>query len=82
MPSVRRSTGTICVSGAKASLSSGPARPPFPLTDLLRARQIGSHTDARLWSSRYTPATSRLRELIATRLGRPLAMTVDIAAPG
>ncbi|MBI3866339.1 MAG: hypothetical protein HY290_31040 [Planctomycetia bacterium] len=30
---------------------------------------------------RYTPATSRLRELIATRLGRPLAIEI-IAMPG
>lgn len=30
---------------------------------------------------RYTPATSRLRELVATRLGRPLAIEIA-AAPG
>ena len=29
---------------------------------------------------RYTPATSRLRELIATRLGRPQVLVVDVAA--
>lgn len=30
---------------------------------------------------RYTPATSRLRELIATRLGRPLQIEIDAPAP-
>ena len=30
---------------------------------------------------RYTPATSRLRELMATRLGRPLQIEIEAAAP-
>jgi predicted dehydrogenase len=30
---------------------------------------------------RYTPSTSRLRELIATRLGRPLQIEIDAPAP-
>jgi predicted dehydrogenase len=30
---------------------------------------------------RYTPATCRLRELMATRLGPPTAITVDVALP-
>ncbi len=30
---------------------------------------------------RYTPATARLRELIATRLGRPLTIIVEAASP-
>jgi predicted dehydrogenase len=32
------------------------------------------------FAHRYTPATSRLRELIATRLGRPQGLVVDVAA--
>jgi predicted dehydrogenase len=32
------------------------------------------------FAHRYTPATSRLRELIATRLGRPRVLAVDVAA--
>lgn len=31
---------------------------------------------------RYTPATARLRELMATRLGRPLSLAVDVVAHG
>jgi predicted dehydrogenase len=33
------------------------------------------------FSHRYTPGTSRLRELVASRLGRPLDIVVDAAAP-
>jgi predicted dehydrogenase len=33
------------------------------------------------FSHRYTPGTSRLRELIASRLGRPLEIVVDAAPP-
>jgi predicted dehydrogenase len=33
------------------------------------------------FSHRYTPGTSRLRELVASRLGRPLEIVVDAAAP-
>src|SRR5436190_17313211 len=32
------------------------------------------------FAHRYTPATARLRELIATRLGRPQRLVVDVAA--
>jgi predicted dehydrogenase len=34
------------------------------------------------FAHRYTPTTSRLRELIATRMGRPLSLSIDVDAPG
>jgi predicted dehydrogenase len=33
------------------------------------------------FAHRYTPTTSRLRELVATRVGRPQSLSVDVAPP-
>ena len=66
----------------KPAFLAGRHVPRFPLTDqLLRPAAESGVTLMPDFGYCYTPATSRLRELVATRLGRPLAMTVDIAAP-
>lgn len=69
-----------CLVGKSAYLA-GRLVPRLPLADQLlrRAAESGVTLMPDL-GHRYTPATSRLRELIATRLGRPLAMIVDVAA--
>jgi len=66
----------------KPAYLAGSQVPRTSLTDqlLLRAAESGVTLMPEL-GHRYTPATSRLRELIATRLGRPLEMTVDVATP-
>ncbi|MGE5191568.1 MAG: hypothetical protein ACM3U2_03645 [Deltaproteobacteria bacterium] len=77
--------------GVPAQLACRAGKPAFlagrfvhrlPVADhlLLRAAQTGV-TLMPDFGHRYTPATSRLRELIATRLGRPLAVVADVAAP-
>jgi predicted dehydrogenase len=67
-----------CLVG-KAAYLAGPLLHRVPVADhlLLRAAQTGV-TLMPDFAHRYTPATSRLRELIATRLGRPLTIAVDL----
>jgi predicted dehydrogenase len=67
-----------CLTGKPAYLA-GPLFHRAPMTDhlLLRAAQAGV-TLMPDFAHRYTPATSRLRELIATKLGRPLTIAVDL----
>jgi predicted dehydrogenase len=67
-----------CLAGKPAYLA-GPLFHRVPVADhlLLRAAQAGV-TLMPDFAHRYTPATSRLRELIATRLGRPLTIAVDL----
>jgi predicted dehydrogenase len=68
------------------------ARKPAFLTGSLgddRAALLRLHTraeESQTWfmtefSRRYTPATNRLRELIATRLGEPRQLTIDALVP-
>jgi predicted dehydrogenase len=70
-----------CLVGKPAYLA-GPLFHRVPVADhlLLRAAQTGV-TLMPDFAHRYTPATSRLRELIATRLGRPLSIAVDLPLP-
>jgi predicted dehydrogenase len=70
-----------CLVGKPAYLG-GPLFQRIPVADhlLLRAAQAGV-TLMPDFEHRYTPATSRLRELIATRLGRPLTIAVDLPLP-
>jgi predicted dehydrogenase len=70
-----------CEAGKPAFLS-GRLLPRLTSADqLLRRAAESGVTLMPDFAHRYTPATSRLRELVATRLGRPLSLLVDIAAP-
>jgi predicted dehydrogenase len=66
----------------KPAYLAGPLTRRFPVADhlLIRAAETGV-TLMPDFGHRYTPATSRLRELTATRLGRPLSILVDLASP-
>jgi predicted dehydrogenase len=70
-----------CRAGKPAYLA-GRFDPRLPVADhlLLQAAETGV-TLMPDFGHRYTPATSRLRELIATRLGRPRTIVADVAAP-
>jgi predicted dehydrogenase len=70
-----------CQVGKPAYLA-GPLARRLPAADhlLLRAAETGV-TLMPDFSHRYTPATSRLRELTATRLGRPLLILVELVSP-
>lgn len=64
----------------KPAYLAGSQVPRTSLTDqLLRRAAESGVTLMPEFGHRYTPATSRLRELIATRLGRPLELVVDVA---
>ena len=65
----------------KPAFLAGPLANRLCRTDLQRRAAESGVTIMPDLGHRYTPATSRLRELIATRLGRPLAIDV-VAAPG
>jgi predicted dehydrogenase len=70
-----------CQVGKPAYLA-GPLTRRLPVADhlLIRAARTGV-TLMPDFGHRYTPATSRLRELTATRLGRPLSILVDMEFP-
>jgi predicted dehydrogenase len=82
---------TAWYSGAPAQFACQVGKPAYlagrlvhwlPIANALARR--AAETGVTLmpdFGHRYTPATSRLRELIATRIGRPLSMVVDAAAP-
>jgi predicted dehydrogenase len=70
-----------CEAGKPAFLA-GRLVPRLPIADqLLRRAAESGVTLMPDFAHRYTPTTSRLRELVATRLGRPLSLLVDVAAP-
>ncbi|HLJ11880.1 MAG TPA: Gfo/Idh/MocA family oxidoreductase [Planctomycetaceae bacterium] len=71
-----------CQAGKPAFLA-GQFGTRLPLADqvLRRAAESGV-TLMPDFRHRYTPATSRLRELIATRLGRPLSIAIDAGPAG
>ena len=69
-----------CQVGKPAFLASRLAHRLDEADQLLRQAAQTGVTLMPDFGHRYTPATSRLRELIATRLGRPLNLIIDIAA--
>jgi predicted dehydrogenase len=69
-----------CQVGKPAFLASRLAHHVCEAGELLRQAAQTGVTLMPDFGHRYTPATSRLRELIATRLGRPQILVVDVAA--
>jgi len=67
----------------KPAFIAAPLGPRLPIAEpLLRHAAEAGITLMADFRSRYTPATSRLRELIATRLGRPTSIVVEPGTPG
>ncbi len=72
-----------CRAGKPAFLANRVAHHLGEADELLQRSAQTGVTLMPDFAHRYTPATSRLRELIATRLGQPQALVVDVAiAPG
>ena len=69
-----------CQVGKPAFLASRLAHRCRGADELLRQAAQTGVTLMPDFAHRYTPATSRLRELIATRLGRPQVLVVDVEA--
>lgn len=69
-----------CQVGKPAFLASRVAHRFREVDELLRQAAQTGVTLMPDFAHRYTPATSRLRELVATRLGRPRVLVVDVAA--
>jgi len=69
-----------CQVGKPAFLASRLAHRVRETDQLVRQAAQTGVTLMPDFAHRYTPATARLRELLATRLGRPQALVVDVVA--
>jgi predicted dehydrogenase len=71
----------VLSSGKPAFLGVWPDLSPPRIEQFARRARDGSLTLIPAFPQRYMPATARLRELIATKIGRPRRIRIDTSCP-